>query len=235
MDRPFAFYGGRDPREIPTYTVAEAAAYVRIPATTLRSWVKGRHYFAQGERRFFAPIIHLTDRRPPLLSFMNLVEAHVLSAIRREHEIPLDRVRQAMKFLNEAFPSPHPLADQQFETDGVDLFIEQYGRLINVSRQGQLAIREWMQASLRRIERDGQGLAVRLYPFTQTSQTDEPRRVMIDPFVSFGRRVIVGTGIPTAVIAERYTSGESIDELAYDYDRDRLDIEAAIRSELRAA
>ena len=41
-----------------------------------------------------------------------------------------------------------------------------------------------------------------------------------------------GSGIPTTIIAERYKAGESVDELADDYGRKRLEIEEAIRCEL---
>ncbi len=58
---------------------------------------------------------------------------------------------------------------------------------------------------------------------------------MIDPRVQYGRPVLAGSGIPTAVIAERYKAGESIDALAADYGRDTGDIEEAIRCELRLA
>jgi len=163
---------------------------------------------------------------------MNLVEAHVLDAIRREHEIPLGKVRRALDYLKQQFPSKHPLADQRFETDGLNLFVEKYGRLINISAAGQLAIRRLLEAHLHRIERDREGFAIRLFPFTRKRVPEEPRLVVIDPFVSFGRPVLVGTGIPTAVIAERYKAGESIDLLAKDYDRQRLEIEEAIRCEL---
>lgn len=163
---------------------------------------------------------------------MNLVEAHVLDAIRRVHEISLQKVRRTLEYLVKHFPSRHPLAEQKFETDGLDLFIQEYGRLINLSQAGQLAIRDLVQAHLRRIERDPAGLAVRLYLFTRKRQAEEPKVVVIDPFVSFGRPVLAGTGIPTAVIAERYKAGEPMDELAQDYGRGRLEIEEAIRCEL---
>ncbi len=61
---------------------------------------------------------------------------------------------------------------------------------------------------------------------------EEPRTVVIDPRVSFGRSVLAGTGIPTAIIAERYKAGESVDALADDYGRKRVEIEEAIRCEL---
>jgi uncharacterized protein (DUF433 family) len=166
---------------------------------------------------------------------MNVVEIHVLDAIRREHKIRLTNIRQALSYLRRHFPSPHPLADQNFETDGLDLFIQVYGQLINITQSGQLAMRSILEAHLQRIERDPQGLAVRLYPFTRKRHLDGPRIVVIDPHISFGRPALTSSGIATGVIAERYKAGESIDELADDYGRQPLEIEEAIRCELQAA
>src|SRR3989304_3990948 len=105
------FYAGQDPRELPAYGIAEAAHYLRIPKATLRSWVVGRFYPTEVGRKFFRPLITLPDKRKPFLSFTNLVEAHVLDAVRREHEIPLNKVRTALDYLRRQFPSKHPLAD----------------------------------------------------------------------------------------------------------------------------
>lgn len=227
-------YTNKDLREAPAYGLWEAAHYLRIPMATLRSWVAGRFYPTRGAKKFFQPIISVPSRNPVLLSFMNLVEAHVLSAIRRKHKIPLPKVRKALEYLKKRFPSNHPLADQKFETNGLDLFIEKYGRLINITQDGQLVLKEVLKNYLRRIERDEKGLALRLYPFTRTDQPNELRSVVIDPYVGFGRPVLVGTGIPTAIIAGRYKAGESIDNLAEDYGRQRSEIEEAIRCELEA-
>ena len=224
-----------DLRELPTYGIAEAAHYLQIPDTTLRSWLVGRSYRTEKGTRFFEPLIEPPDPNRSLISFMNVVEIHVLDAIRRQHKIRLTNIRQALRYLRKHFPSPHPLADQKFETDGLDLFIQVYGQLINISQSGQLAMRSILEAHLQRIERDPQGLAVRLYLFTRKHHLDEPRIVMIDPHVSFGRPALISSGIATAVIAERYKAGESVDELADDYGRERLEIEEAIRCELPAA
>jgi uncharacterized protein (DUF433 family) len=130
--------------------------------------------------------------------------------------------------------SRHPLAEQRIETDGVDLFVRHLGKLVNVSRAGQLAMREVLDAHLKRIERDASGVAVRLYLFTRNQGFDQPKVVCIDPYVSFGRPVLAGTGIPTMVIANRCKAGETVDQLAADYGRSRLEIEDAIRCELTA-
>ncbi len=232
-----AFKSSSDPRELPAYAISEAGHYLHLPRATLRSWVCGRHYPTRSGRGFFKPVITLPEKDPPVLSFLNLVEAHVLGAIRRQHNVPLPSVRKALKYVTGAFPSRHPLADQNFATDGLSLFVEKFGQLINASREGQLAMREVLEAHLRRIERDTAGAPLRLYPFTRMTGSDEPKTVVIDPFVSFGLPVLVGTSIPTSVVAERYKAGETIESLASDYDRPPLQIEEAIRCEfeLRAA
>ncbi len=82
MKRKIDIYGGRDPREIPTYGIAESAHWLQIPQPTLRSWIRGRYYPTSTGRAKFEPAILLPDRNLPLLSFINLVEAHILDAIR---------------------------------------------------------------------------------------------------------------------------------------------------------
>ena len=163
---------------------------------------------------------------------MNLVKIHVLDAIRREHNIALEKVRIAVAYLSKHFASQHPLADREFETDGMNLFIQKFGRLISISQHGQLAMKEVLEAHLHRIERDLAGIPVKLYPFTRKRNIhdfkEEPKAIVIDPCVSYGRPVLVGTGIPTAVVA----AGESMDDLADDYGLTRLEIEEAIKCKL---
>jgi len=215
--------------------VSDAAHYLRIPRSTLRTWVAGQPYRTNGRAGFFRPIIALPDDRLGLLSFINLVEVHVLDALRTQQQISLQKVRRALQYLERELHTPHPLAQQRFETDGVNLFVRRYGQLVNISESGQLAMRQLLEAYLRRVEHDEAGLVARLYPFTRKRSPDEPRAVVIDPRIAFGRPVLVGTGIPTAVVAERYKAGESVDDLAGDYGRGRLEIEEALRCELDVA
>ena len=216
-----------DRRTMPGYSVAEAAHYLGIPTSTVRYWAAGRVGVSQ-------PLIEAAVRAPVVLSFLNLVELHVLGAIRREHEVSLPKVRIAIEFLKQ-HKSGHPLASHELETDGLDLFVEQYGQLINISSAGQIAMREILETSLRRIERDNAGTPIKLYPFTRSDIRRAPKLIVIDPQLSFGRPVIAGTGLSTEIIAERYKAGESMDSLAQDYGRKEAEIEEAIRCELKAA
>ena len=108
--------------------------------TTLRSWVRGRKYPTSEGNQFFQPVIELPDDSQNLLSFINLVEIHVLDAIRRDHRISLHKVRIAIDFIKKVLTPDHPFAYHKLETDGLDLFVEEYGQLINVSQAGQLVL-----------------------------------------------------------------------------------------------
>ncbi|PYL74234.1 MAG: hypothetical protein DMF26_11670 [Verrucomicrobia bacterium] len=225
----------QDVRELPAYGVAEAAHYLLVPRATLRSWVAGMSYGRDSVRKFFKPVIHPAAKSPVALSFINLIEAHVLAAIRRQHRVDMPAVRRAINFLERESGSAHPLADYKFETNGIDLFIQHYGQFISVSQGGQIAVRDLLKAHLKRIERDERGIPVKLYPFTRFGLADEPRNIVIDPFISFGKAVITGTGVSTDIVAERFKAGESADELASDYGCAREKIEEAIRCELSLA
>jgi uncharacterized protein (DUF433 family) len=225
-----------DPRLVPAYTVAEAAHYLRMPEGTLRSWVAGRLYPAGGKSKLSRPLIHLDDQEGQYLSFINFVEAHVLAAIRRNHGVKLPKVRTALAYVRRQFRVEHPLIDQAFQTDGLDLFVERYGDLINASREGQRAMKEIIGVYLERIEWDAKGLPVKLYPFTRDTQAEaaplsDPRFVVMTPTISYGRPVIAGTGIPVSSIYERYKAGDSVADLARDFRLEISAIEEAIRCE----
>lgn len=229
-------YESCDLRLMPAYSVAEAAHYLHMPEGTLRSWLLGRLYPVAGVRKRSRPVIHLDDPKKQYLSFINLVEAHVLAAIRRRHGVRLPKVRRALDYVQRQFPVERPLINQAFQTDGLDLFVERYGVLINASREGQHAMKEIIGVYLQRIEWDAKGLPVKLYPFTRDTQAEsaplsDPRVVVMNPAVSFGRPVITGTGVPVSSIYERYRAGDSVSELAKAFHLETLAIEEAIRCE----
>ena len=151
----------------------------------------------------------------------------------------MPKVRKAIKYLMRTAPSVidqrHPLISYEMETDGLDLFIERYGRLINISQAGQLAMRELIETALHRIDRDSHKVPIRLFPFTRTEMRNAPEMVVIDSRLSAGRPVIAGTGLTTQIIAERYKAGESVSQLATDYGRDESEIEEALRCEIKLA
>lgn len=224
-----------DPRSLPAYTLGESARYLRLPEQTLRSWVLGRTYPTESGKRRSLPALSAAATRPLMLSFVNLVEAFVLASITRQHDVPLQRVRRALGFLQREFGTKHPLIVRALETDRHDLFIREAGRLINVTQDGQQAMSEIVAMYLSRVDRDPEGIAARLYPFTGLAERTASRAVVIDPAIAFGKPVLAGTNIPTVIVAERFKAGESFAALAEDYGRQPAEIQEAIRCELELA
>jgi len=226
----------KDLRELPAYGVAEAAGYLRLPKSTLRAWLLGQRYLAaDGNSKRFQPVIQIADSKARQLSFINLTEAFVLAGIRREHGVGLIKVRKAIEYLRRSFNSRRPLAEEQFATDGVDLFVEKYGALIGATQEGQIQLREVILGRLKLVRRDPKGVPEKLVLFPTPSNLPLGADVIIDAKLSFGRPVLEGVGVRTAIVAERLAAGESIEMLARDYNAAPDAIQNAIRFELRAA
>ncbi len=235
--RPYAYYGGMtpsrrkaavvDPRDLAAYTLAEAARYLRLPAATLRSWVLGRQYpTTEGANRFH-PLIEPASRRPPLLSFSNLIEAHVLRSLRTDHGVSVQALRRALDFAETQLGIDRLLLRQELRSHAGDVFLDRYGELIDLSASGQLAMRHLLTEHLKRIEWDSTRFPQRLYPFLSAGAPTAERPIVIDPRIAFGRPVVLRRGISTSAIAERIDAGETIEDIAADYELGRPEIEQA--------
>jgi uncharacterized protein (DUF433 family) len=220
---------------IPTYSVTDASRYLNIPLPTIRTWLNGRKYDTKQGKREFLPLIQRPSAKMSQLSFTNLIEAHILRVIRTIHNISLDKVRIALDYISERFNTNHPLATKQFSTDGVDLFLEEVGHLVNVSRSGQLAMKKVLTDLLTRIEWDKNNLAAKLYP--DFNYVNDNKIIEISPYISFGKPVITGTGIPIKILTELYDAGDSLESIAEDYNCEVIHIEKAIlfQSQLQVA
>ena len=228
-------FNDRDLREMPAYGIPEAAGYLRLPVSTLRAWLLGQRYRVGEQLKFFKPVIDIADRKERQLSFINLVEAFVLAGIRREHEIPLPKVRKAVDYLRRTFNTTRPLAHEQFETDGIDLFVEKMGSLIGATQEGQIQMRDIIRDRLERVHRDPKGVPEKIVLFPARREKTESADVVIDPRLSFGRPVLDRFGVRTAILAERFDAGDDIDVLAREYSAPPEAIQNAIRCERRAA
>jgi uncharacterized protein (DUF433 family) len=212
--------------EVPIYGIAEAAQYLRIPPNTLAYWVKG------GDS--VPGLIRLASTEPPRLSFMNLLECHMLSSMRAIYDVRIPKVRKALTTLAKYVQHRHPLVEQAFQTNRRDLFVEHLGKIVNLSKDQQILIPGVMELYLERIERDPKGL-FKFYPFVMEKKAGEPRLIQMNPSVGFGKPVIAGTGISTAVVVSRFNARESVPDLASEYGVKPEQIEEAIRWEQSTA
>lgn len=227
------FYGGGDPREIPVYTIAEAARHIHTPYSTVYSWLRGQNYSSASGAKRSKPVVKNSDRR---LSFYTLVELHLVRGLRQLHGVSMPKIRRSLDYARTSGLGTSLLELVQYglKEGGGDLFVEHDGNLVSLSLSGQLALKKILEKYLNRIDLDDTNLPRRLYPFPSEALGSDRKTILIDPFVAFGQPTLANTGIPTDVIARRFDAGESLEYLAWDYDLDVDQLQDAILYEQAA-
>jgi hypothetical protein len=173
------------PAEAPAYGIAEAARYLKMAPATLRSWTVGRSYPRGDGKGFSPPLIQLADVDQKLLSFSNLVEAHVLRALRTVHEISVKDLRKAIRYAEEELGVDHLLVREELYANR-ELFLRKYGTLINLSKSGQYAMESMLEAHLARVVWR-LSVPVRLYPFLSDENAARRSSPLIRPLSLAGR------------------------------------------------
>ncbi len=223
-----------EPRKLPAYSLTDAARCIGAHPATLRTWFKGRSYPTRdGVRR--SPNL-LAAAAPDALSFQNLVQAHVVQGIRKHYHIPMHHVRKALVYLHECMGNLDLLASDKFFHDGEHLLLKIQDQLISLSERGQAVSEPILQQYLHRITYAKDGMASRLEPFLHTATgLYEPRYIMIDPVIAFGKPCLKRLGVKTDIIADRFLAGETIEDLTADYGAKPEEIQEAIRWSSRKA
>lgn len=211
-----SIYGGRDPRELPYYSVSDVADILSVPRSTLSAWCGRKMYpVVQGDRRQMKPLL-VADAKTRRLTFNNLVEAYVLSSLTRTFQIRLADLRRTLRRLG----TERPLLEHVFYAEQGNVFIEVVNKvLIDVHRSpGQVALRAIYDSSLQRIEFDASRRPERLYPWR--ADITEDKVVSIDARRAFGRPTVINRGLKVDVIVGLRRAGEKVETIARDYDMD---------------
>jgi uncharacterized protein (DUF433 family) len=211
-----------DLRSYPRYSIEDAARYLKVPVSTLKSWVRGYSRTDRyGRKSYHEGLIRLADPHRGLLSFFNLAEAYVLRFARMKH-VPLKRVRRAVEYISARYESEHPLLHPDLETSLG--FIRELGLPLNASSHGQYGIKQILAKHMAGIKRGADGIPEELSPLQRN------KVVSINPLFSSGEPVVSGTGIMVSVIVSRTGAGDKPDAIARDYGLDRKTIEQAVKA-----
>jgi len=188
-----------DLRHAPLYSIPECARYLGLPVSTVRGWIAPPKSGSKNDSR---RLVQPAGSNPTALSFTNLLEIFVLSALSRNKHTPTQALLNTILSKQPEGPASDP-------------------RVSSATAY-----------CLKRIEYDDSGCPKRFYPFTRGFGREDPRLVVIDPAVKFGRPVLAGTGVCTEVIARRIKVGELFPQIADDYLLSPHQVEEAIRYEL---
>lgn len=216
-----------DPREVGTYTYAQASRILDVPASTIRAWKKGQLYrVATGVLKRFEEPIPTTLQHG--LSYFDLVEIYVLRSLRVEHRYPLASIREAMTMAREEYDIDRLLLHERFRVGGKELFLDRWDHFVSLTPTRQLAFREILEGYLARIQYDREGWTFEFSPFVRDQGVKSPKLITINPRISFGRPVITGKGIRTAAIASRIDAGEDPEHVRADFHLTQEEFDQAV-------
>ena len=213
--------------DVPIYTQADAARYLDIPPTTFRSWARGyRHAFPNRSPVQGAPLITSVGQpgaAQPSIPFIGLAEGMFLSALRRAH-VPMQQIRPALELVQDRLGVEHALASKNLYLCGADLLYQiseddtlerenrREARKLIVLKNGQYVFREVVEKYLLNIHYDSR------YADRLTLPGYEVATIAAQPEVNFGRPYFTATGTPLHVVTGRLRAGESVEDVADDFD-----------------
>jgi uncharacterized protein (DUF433 family)/DNA-binding transcriptional MerR regulator len=216
----------QDLRDYPTYTIPEAAAFLAMPARTLRFWVTDKPLWS----------VAGDENTIPLLSFKDLAQSYFIDFIRKHVGLSGRQARVILAEARKESKSQYPLLDKDIKVFFKHILMDKPPRgtkprrVVDLTRQGgQLSIPEVIDLFATRIRFDNKGRLAQIFPWRYWSRQDMSTPVMIDPGIMSGRLVITGTRIPVQIVAQRKLAGEAVTELAKDYGLEIEAVDKALR------
>ena len=174
--------------------------------------------------------------REATVPFIGFAEAFVLTSFRRAG-VPMQRIRPAVEVLTKEIGVEHALASKRLYTDGAEVLFDYANRKgearvadLVVLRTQQHQFTEVVSDYLQRIEYGGDGWAdrVRLPLYGQAE-------VIVDPRVAFGLPMVVNGGARVEDLVDRFRAGDSVGNIAADFNVPPSEVEDVIRVATKAA
>lgn len=211
----------KDLRDIPNYSIAEAARCLGIPVATLRSWFKG----ATRNGKAYKPFLGMSN--PLRLTFFEMMQADALFSMSRGNQTTLRTFRDQLNQLE-----PMDLVRRDIFFDRNSIYRQFEACFVSLRERGQTYQKSVIEPYLKRVRYDSKNVACRIYPFT--SRADELAvtltNIVIDPKICYGTVFHDKIGAPVTVIGKRFDLGDDENVLAKDFGTTREFIREAIRA-----
>ena len=201
-----------DPRASwPIFTVFEAARYLRVPNSTLRTWLYPEH----GQ-----PLVSHTAGKPhlPRLTFIGFAEAFVIASARTAG-VSARNIREGVAAVRAEIGVDYALATRRLYHDKTELLIAPEGGVdiknpvdLEVARSKQIQMTKTVKGYLKCITYgdDGVAASIQLPAF-------KVAKVIVDPHEAFGSPIVSRTGTRIRDILSLHQAGEEISDIAYDF------------------
>jgi uncharacterized protein (DUF433 family) len=209
------------------FTISEAAKYLGLSYTTLRSWVRPD----AGK-----PLVYSLAKEGhyATIPFVGFTEAFVLTAAKRAGMKP-HRIRQGVEAVRRDVGLAYALASKRLYIDKTELLVSYAledepteDEDLTVARTRQLQLTETVRNQLELITygRDDVAETIRLPIFKRT-------KVIVDPLEAFGQPIVERTGTRVRDVVALFFADEEMEDIAYDFDLERAEVEDIIRAQTK--
>jgi uncharacterized protein (DUF433 family) len=220
--------GTRDGRfTAPLLTAQAASVHLGISANTIKEWIR------TGDG---LPVMHSVPPQGihgPRLPFIALAEAQILRELRNTG-LTMQHIRAGVARLRKVTGEEYVLATNTIASDGGDLLYNAASKVAPEwvrARDGQMALRQVAEAVIRYVSYAADGYASRivLRPYGAAD-------VIIDPRFGFGQPIFGTSKVKVETIADLfYGGGESVEDIADEYDLSTDEVETVLRVMARRA
>ena len=188
------------------FTAAEVALFAKLHRSTVQRWFFSNH---MGKA-----VITPSGPDGRTLSFLDLVQAMAVRAIRREEKVPLPKIREAVHRAEVDYGLTHIFARlHQTVLFMGEIFVYPEGQeapvQITGKRPHQLAIRHLVEPYQRDLAFDASGLAKFFTAFRFADQA-----VVIDPAIRFGEPFVQSCGYSARTLYEAVLSEGGVQQAA---------------------
>jgi uncharacterized protein (DUF433 family) len=207
------------------YSVAEASRYARMPVATLQRW-----FFGDRVREpMRSSGIESGERKR--ITFIDFIEALAIRALRTDHNVPLQKIREAIRNARDEYQIQHPFAHKDHRTVliGRDLHIffkDDPEHPVGLTGRDfrQKSMRPCIEAYMRDLEYGPDGLA-RLYRAYRHAGHD----VVMNPKLHFGEPFVETSGYTAETLWRAAVAEGSIERAAELYEVPVEAVESAYR------
>ena len=205
---------GDDLRDLPTYTLAEAALFLAVPQRTM-------HYWFCGPNHILSPAGKVGEIA--LLSFRDIAEAYVLELLRNFYNFHPNQLRDVVNNFKIETKVKRPLLESDLYVVLGNIVLKKPARgrqpslNVDLAHGRNLVFDDFVKTIGKRILTDRKRSPLRIFPWRLASQRDESQPVSMDPHVLSGRLVVTGTRVPVRILLGMKLRGKTIQEISHSY------------------